>query len=63
MNLGLFWGVLFVVAAASIIRLATIHFDPLHPPDLKKSVVGMAGELLNTVLVLWSLQRRWFRGF
>ncbi len=56
-NIGLFWGLLFVVVAGLVIRLARVHFDPLHPPDLQRTVLATIGELLSTVLLLLFLRR------
>ncbi|HWY88120.1 MAG TPA: CPBP family intramembrane glutamic endopeptidase [Gemmataceae bacterium] len=58
LNFGLIWGMLFTLAAALVIKLASIHFDPLHPPDLKKALFATSGELVNTCLLLWFLIRR-----
>jgi uncharacterized protein len=57
LNIGLVWGVLFVVAAGLVIRFSGIHFDPLHPPELRTAFVAAAGELLNILLLLWFLRR------
>jgi membrane protease YdiL (CAAX protease family) len=57
LSIGLFWGLLFAVAAVLVIRVASIHFDPLHPPDLKRSVAATIGELVNVFLLLWFLLR------
>jgi uncharacterized protein len=57
LNIGLFWGLLFAAAAVLVIRVASIHFDPLHPPDVKRSVAATIGELVNAFLLLWFLSR------
>jgi hypothetical protein len=57
LNIGLFWGVLVVVAAGFIIKLAGIDFDPLHPPDMKRAVVFAVAELVNTFLIALFLMR------
>jgi uncharacterized protein len=56
-NIGLLWGLLFVVVAGLVIKFAGVHFDPLHPPDLQRAIVATIGELLNTVLLLLFLRR------
>jgi CAAX protease family protein len=55
--IGVFWEILFLSAAILVLRLAPIPFDPLHPPDMARSLVATAGELLNAVLLLWFLMR------
>jgi hypothetical protein len=57
LNIGLFWGLLFTALAVLVIRIAGIHFDPLHPPDVKQSVAATIGELVNAFLLLWFLLR------
>jgi uncharacterized protein len=57
LNIGIIWGVAFVAVAGLVIRLAGIDFDPLHPPDLKKSILTTLGELINASLLLWFLAR------
>jgi membrane protease YdiL (CAAX protease family) len=56
-NIGLLWGLLFVEVAGLVIKVAGVHFDPLHPPDLQRAIVATVGELLNTVLLLLFLRR------
>lgn len=56
LNIGLFWELLFVVAAVLVIKIASIRFDPLHPPDMKRSLAATGGEMLNIVLLLWFLK-------
>jgi membrane protease YdiL (CAAX protease family) len=61
LNIGLSWGVLFVVVAATVIKFASmfanVHFDPIHPPDIKQAALGTVGELLNAALLLLFLTR------
>ncbi|HEV2972231.1 MAG TPA: CPBP family intramembrane glutamic endopeptidase [Pirellulales bacterium] len=57
LNIGLFWGLLFAAAAVVVIRIAQIHFDPLHPPDVKRSVAATIGELVGAFLLLLFLSR------
>jgi membrane protease YdiL (CAAX protease family) len=57
LNVGLLWSVLFVAVAGLVIKFASIHFDPLHPPDMKKAIVATFGELINTLLLLLFLMR------
>jgi membrane protease YdiL (CAAX protease family) len=57
LNIGLVWGVLYIAAAGLVIKFSGIHFDPLHPPDLRRALVAATGELVNTLLLLWFLRR------
>jgi uncharacterized protein len=57
LNVGLIWGVLITLAAAVVIHLHLVHFDPLHPPDVTRAVVFSAGELILTVLLALFLMR------
>ena len=52
LNIGLVWGLSFAAAALVVIRFASIHFDPLQPPDVKRSVAATIGQLVNTFLLL-----------
>jgi membrane protease YdiL (CAAX protease family) len=57
LNVGLLWGILVVLAAGTIIRLAAIQFDPLHPPDARRAVVFAFAEIVNAILILQFLRR------
>jgi uncharacterized protein len=57
LNIGLIWGIAYIAAAGSVIWLAGIDFDPLHPPDVKRSVLATLGELFNASLLLLFLTR------
>jgi membrane protease YdiL (CAAX protease family) len=57
LNIGLVWGVLLIAAAGLVIKFSGIHFDPLHPPDMRRAFVATVGELLSTLLLLWFLLR------
>jgi len=57
LNVGLFWGVLIVLAAGVVIHFRLVHFDPLHPPDVTRAVVFSSGEVLATLLLVVFLMR------
>jgi membrane protease YdiL (CAAX protease family) len=57
LNIGLFWGLLVVVVAGLIIKLAAIDFDPRQPPGPKRAVVFAVGWILATLLLARFLMR------
>jgi membrane protease YdiL (CAAX protease family) len=57
LNIGLMWGLLVVIVAGLVIKLAHVHFDPLHPPDLQRAILFTICELVSTVLLLLFLRR------
>jgi len=65
LNIGLLWGLLIVLAAGAVIQLGLVHFDPLHPPDLTRTLVFSCGEIIMTILLLLFLrkERRLIRRF
>jgi membrane protease YdiL (CAAX protease family) len=56
-NVGLFWGVLTVVAAAVVVKCAPFRFDPHRPPDMPRALVFAVGGLVVTFLLAWFLMR------
>jgi membrane protease YdiL (CAAX protease family) len=52
MTVGVFWAILLVAAGAAFLALAPERFDPIHPPDLFRSVVASAGQLLLVVALV-----------
>jgi uncharacterized protein len=57
LNIGLLWGLLVVFVGGLIIKLADVHFDPLHPPDLARAILFTIGELVNTIVLLLFLRK------
>ena len=57
LNLGLFWELFFLTVAIIIMKLLAVRFDPLHPSELKGTLVATGGQVLNTVLLLLFLMR------
>ncbi len=57
LNIGLLWGLLVVIIAGVVIKLAQVHFDPLHPPDRQRAILATVGELADLVLLLLVLRR------
>lgn len=57
LNIGLLWGLLVVCVAGLVVKLAQVHFDPLHPPDLQRAILFTICELVNTIVLLLFLRR------
>jgi membrane protease YdiL (CAAX protease family) len=58
LSVGLFWGLLIVVVAGLVVKLARLPFDPVHPPDWPRALAWSAGTMVLTLLLLLSLWNR-----
>lgn len=57
LNIGLFWGVLTVAAAAVVVRFAPIHLETHGPPDMTTALVFAVVGLVTTFLLIWFLMQ------
>jgi membrane protease YdiL (CAAX protease family) len=57
LNVGLLWTGVTVAAAGLVLALTPVRLDPLHPPDLARTVASSLGALALTLLLALFLRR------
>ena len=57
LNIGLCWGVLPVIAAGIVVVTAHLHVDPRRGPSPTLALLGAAGRLVFTLLLLLMLRK------